>query len=97
MADLFETGVSAPTIAHGSTRRPLADRLRPKSLGEVIGQELVLGPDAPLGMMLSSGSLSSLIFGGQQELVKPQSRGYLRMKLIYILFKSVQYLLVYQT
>ncbi|MFT7370322.1 MAG: putative ATPase [Alteromonas macleodii] len=64
MADLFETGVSAPTIAHGSTRRPLADRLRPKSLGEVIGQELVLGPDAPLGMMLSSGSLSSLIFWG---------------------------------
>ncbi|MFQ3183177.1 MAG: putative ATPase [Octadecabacter sp.] len=64
MADLFETGVSAPTIAHGSTRRPLADRLRPKSLGEVIGQELVLGPDGPLGMMLSSGSLSSLIFWG---------------------------------
>jgi len=64
MADLFETGASASNIAHGSTRRPLADRLRPKSLGEVIGQELVLGPDAPLGMMLSSGSLSSLIFWG---------------------------------
>ena len=64
MVDLFETGASVPHTAHGSTRRPLADRLRPKSLCEVIGQEQVLGPDAPLGMMLSSRSLSSLIFWG---------------------------------
>ncbi|AGI69758.1 replication-associated recombination protein A [Octadecabacter antarcticus 307] len=60
MADLFDTGASVPDTAH----RPLADRLRPKSLGDVIGQEQVLGPDAPLGVMLSSGSLSSLIFWG---------------------------------
>ncbi len=44
--------------------RPLADRLRPQTLTEVIGQEQVLGPDAPLGVMLASGSLSSLIFWG---------------------------------
>ena len=60
MADLFDTGASVPDTAP----RPLADRLRPKSLSEVIGQEQVLGPDAPLGVMLSSGSLSSLIFWG---------------------------------
>jgi putative ATPase len=60
MADLFDTGASVPNTAP----RPLADRLRPKSLDEVIGQEQVLGPDAPLGVMLSSGSLSSLIFWG---------------------------------
>jgi putative ATPase len=60
MADLFDTGASVPDTAP----RPLADRLRPKSLDEVIGQEQVLGPDAPLGVMLSSGSLSSLIFWG---------------------------------
>lgn len=60
MADLFET--SAATPAAGP--RPLADKLRPQSLGDVIGQEQVLGPDAPLGIMLSSGSLSSLIFWG---------------------------------
>jgi putative ATPase len=60
MADLFDTGASVPDTAP----RPLADRLRPKSLREVIGQEQVLGPDAPLGVMLSSGSLSSLIFWG---------------------------------
>jgi putative ATPase len=60
MADLFDTGASVPNTAP----RPLADRLRPKSLDEVIGQEQVLGADAPLGVMLSSGSLSSLIFWG---------------------------------
>jgi putative ATPase len=42
----------------------LADRLRPQSLAEVIGQEQVLGAEAPLGVMLEAGSLSSLIFWG---------------------------------
>ncbi|MES0827501.1 replication-associated recombination protein A [Ruegeria sp. SCP11] len=61
MSDLFDTGASEPAPpAH----RPLADRLRPKTLAEVIGQEQVLGPDAPLGVMLASGSLSSLVFWG---------------------------------
>ena len=60
MTDLFDTGASVPDTAP----RPLADRLRPRSLGDVIGQEQVLGPDAPLGVMLASGSLSSLIFWG---------------------------------
>ncbi len=61
MADLFDNGAHEPTAA---PHRPLADRLRPKSLSEVIGQEQVLGPDAPLGVMLAAGSLSSLIFWG---------------------------------
>jgi len=61
MADLFDTGTSEPVDA---PHRPLADRLRPQTLAEVIGQEQVLGPDAPLGVMLAAGSLSSLIFWG---------------------------------
>lgn len=61
MSDLFDTGPTEPAAA---PHRPLADRLRPQSLAEVIGQEQVLGPDAPLGVMLASGSLSSLIFWG---------------------------------
>ncbi|WP_420586076.1 replication-associated recombination protein A [Ruegeria sp.] len=61
MSDLFDTGASAPAT---SGHRPLADRLRPQNLSEVIGQEQVLGPDAPLGVMLASGSLSSLVFWG---------------------------------
>ena len=58
--DLFDNGASA--LATGP--RPLADRLRPKSLSEVIGQKQVLGEGAPLEVMLSSGSLSSIIFWG---------------------------------
>ena len=61
MADLFGDPQSD---VQNTAPRPLADRLRPKSLGEVIGQEQVLGPDAPLGVMLEAGSLSSLIFWG---------------------------------
>ena len=60
MADLFDT-LSAPAP---DAPRPLADRLRPKTLAEVIGQEKVLSPDGPLGAMLTAGSLSSLILWG---------------------------------
>ncbi|CUK24844.1 Replication-associated recombination protein A [Cognatishimia activa] len=62
MSDLFAD--SAPLPLAQNAPRPLADRLRPQSLGDVIGQSQVLGPEAPLGVMLSSGSLSSLIFWG---------------------------------
>nr|WP_256474182.1 replication-associated recombination protein A [Lutimaribacter sp. EGI FJ00013] len=44
--------------------RPLADRLRPQALSDVIGQDQVLGADAPLGVMLASGALSSIVFWG---------------------------------
>ena len=62
MSDLFDTipqGQQSP-----SAQRPLADRLRPKTLREVIGQRQVLAPDGPLGAMLASSSLSSLILWG---------------------------------
>ncbi|TNF20976.1 MAG: replication-associated recombination protein A [Rhodobacteraceae bacterium] len=61
MADLFDTGAEARP---DSAPRPLADRLRPAALDEVIGQAQVLGPEAPLGVMLRSGALSSLVFWG---------------------------------
>ncbi len=61
MADLFDT--NAASTVKGAPQ-PLADRLRPKTLAEVIGQDQVLGPDAPLGVMLRSNSLNSLIFWG---------------------------------
>jgi putative ATPase len=60
VGDLFDT--DDPKLP--GPARPLADRLRPKTLGEVVGQDQVLGPEAPLGAMLGAGSLSSLIFWG---------------------------------
>jgi len=44
--------------------RPLADRLRPKVLEEVVGQEHLIGPRGPLGRMLAAGHLSSIVFWG---------------------------------
>ena len=44
--------------------RPLADRLRPQSLEEVVGQDHLLGPDGTLTRMLARGSLASLILWG---------------------------------
>ncbi len=59
MPDLFDS----PSQAQNAPR-PLADRLRPAALNEVIGQDHVLGPDGPLGQMLLHGNLTSLIFWG---------------------------------
>lgn len=44
--------------------RPLADRLRPRSLEEVVGQSHLLAADAPLGRMVARGRLSSIILWG---------------------------------
>ena len=59
MPDLFDTPSQA-----ANAPRPLADRLRPQNLSEVIGQNHVLGDDGPLGQMLLHGNLTSLIFWG---------------------------------
>ncbi|GGX68773.1 ATPase AAA [Tateyamaria omphalii] len=60
MADLF----ASASPGQDTGPRPLADRLRPQKLSDVIGQSQVLGPEAPLTVMLSGGALSSLIFWG---------------------------------
>ena len=44
--------------------RPLADRLRPENLSDVVGQDHLLAPDAPLGRMIAAGRLSSMILWG---------------------------------
>ena len=59
MADLFQSAgfeKEAP--------RPLADRLRPQQLDDVVGQDHLLGEGAPLRRMLNAGRLSSIIFWG---------------------------------
>ncbi len=44
--------------------RPLADRLRPTALGEVLGQDHLIGPDGPIGRMLAARRLASMILWG---------------------------------
>jgi len=56
MADLFD--------ASGQGPRPLADRLRPQHLGEVVGQDHLVGPNGALTRLVEAGSLGSLIFWG---------------------------------
>ena len=60
MSDLFAPapGTDAPAP------RPLADRLRPARLEDVVGQDHLLGPDGTLARMLARGALASLILWG---------------------------------
>jgi putative ATPase len=59
MADLFEAAGLTPQAP-----APLADRLRPQSLDEVVGQDHLLGPQGPIRRMAEAGRLSSMILWG---------------------------------
>jgi putative ATPase len=59
MSDLFEAG-GLPNDAP----RPLADRLRPKTLAEVVGQDHLIGPDGPIGRMVARARPHSIILWG---------------------------------
>ena len=63
MTDLFDTAPEPGNRAETGPR-PLADRLRPRRLDDVIGQQHLLGPEGSLRVMLEGGSLPSLIFWG---------------------------------
>lgn len=57
MSDLFAPDPPPPE-EHAA---PLADRLRPACLSDVIGQEHLTGPDGAIGRMVAAGRLSSMI------------------------------------
>ncbi|MDR3450006.1 MAG: replication-associated recombination protein A [Alphaproteobacteria bacterium] len=54
----------APSLFDNSTARPLADRLRPRVLADVVGQDHVLAAEAPIGRMVAAKRLASLILWG---------------------------------
>jgi len=61
---LFDAAGSDGSGLVDDPARPLADRLRPRTLDDVVGQDQLLAPDAPLGRMVASGRLSSIILWG---------------------------------
>ena len=52
------------TLFSSNVKRPLADRLRPKKLEEVVGQDHIIGENSPLGRMIKSGKITSFILWG---------------------------------
>jgi putative ATPase len=66
VADLFANDPPAPpespaAVAPGA---PLADRLRPRALDEVVGQDHLTGPDGAIGRMVAAGKLASMVLWG---------------------------------
>ena len=65
MADLFaDEELPSQAAQTPSADAPLADRLRPKSLEEIVGQEHLTGPDGAIGRMVAAGRLASMILWG---------------------------------
>jgi putative ATPase len=64
MSDLFGGLAAAPRSDETPHDAPLADRLRPKSLDEVVGQDHLTGPDGTIARMVAAGRLSSMILWG---------------------------------
>jgi len=65
MADLFAADEpTAPPPAEPDEASPPADRLRPRSLDEVVGQEHLTGADGAIGRMVAAGKLASMILWG---------------------------------
>ncbi|MBK1837947.1 replication-associated recombination protein A [Azospirillum sp. YIM B02556] len=63
MAKRGESGGDAG-LFESAAPRPLADRLRPRTLDEVVGQDHLLKPDGPLGRMVAARRLASMILWG---------------------------------
>ncbi|WJY19035.1 replication-associated recombination protein A [Alteriqipengyuania flavescens] len=65
MADLFADDPPPSRTAEPMREdAPLADRLRPRDLSQVIGQEHLTGPEGAIGRMVAAGKLSSMILWG---------------------------------
>ncbi len=64
MADLFADELPAPPASEPREDAPLADRLRPRDLSQIIGQDHLTGPEGAIGRMVAAGKLSSMILWG---------------------------------
>jgi putative ATPase len=64
VADLFADQEPSRPEAPPSDNAPLADRLRPQRLDEVVGQDHLTGPEGAIGRMVAAGKLASIILWG---------------------------------
>ncbi|MBS7669014.1 replication-associated recombination protein A [Croceicoccus gelatinilyticus] len=65
MTDLFESDAPPPTSqSEPGEDAPLADRLRPRTLADVVGQDHLTGPEGTIGRMVAAGRLTSMILWG---------------------------------
>ena len=64
MADLFADETARQPEQPLPANAPLADRLRPRALVEVVGQEHLTGPSGAIGRMVAAGKLSSMLLWG---------------------------------
>jgi len=65
MADLFADDIPPqPALDEPRADAPLADRLRPRGLDDIVGQEHLTGPEGAIGRMVAAGRLSSMILWG---------------------------------
>ena len=64
MPDLFADDLPQPSPDQPHADAPLADRLRPRALDEIIGQEQLTGGEGAIGRMVAAGRLSSMIMWG---------------------------------
>ena len=71
VADLFSAAVDERL----ARQAPLAARLRPRTLDEVVGQGHLLGPGAPLRALIEADRLSSVICGGRPARARRRSPG----------------------
>src|SRR5690606_20215506 len=63
-ADLFGEEIPAARQGAATGPVPLAERLRPRTLADVVGQEHLTGPEGAIGRMVAAGQLSSIILWG---------------------------------
>ncbi|NUS99428.1 MAG: replication-associated recombination protein A [Sphingomonas sp.] len=64
MADLFSDDELERAQPATAANAPLADKLRPQSLGDIVGQEHLTGPEGAIGRMVAAFKLSSMILWG---------------------------------
>ncbi len=62
--DETDSGRGTGSLFEGKVQQPLAARMRPRTLDEIVGQRHLLGPGKPLRDAIERGSVSSMIFWG---------------------------------